>query len=707
MPDSSPIENDFLSQITAIVEKNISNEQFGVSELADEMSMSRSNLLRKVKKETRLSVSQLINQVRLKRAMEMLRKSSRNVSEVSHQVGFNSTSYFIKCFREYYGYPPGEVGKRETGVIVTNSGDQTALQTSGSRELVPYRKRNIVIVGSLGLLLAAVIGFAYYTWRSSTDPNIEKSIAVLPFKNESNDSSNIYLINGLMESTLNNLQQIKDLKVISRTSAEKYRNSSRSIPEMAKELNVNYFVEGSGQKIGNQILLNIQLIEGSTDRHLWAKQYKREAKDIFALQQEIARNITEEIQAIITPEEEKRIEKIPTDDLVAYDLFLKGNELLRKGGTPNLEKAIQLFNQAISRDNKFALAYANATVGYYFLDAFKINKKYSAEIVNYADKALLYDSKLPESLMAKAMSYMCKKEYESALPYLEKALEYNPNSTRVIGMLSDFYANFIPNTAKYLQYSLMGVRLDIGSNDSINTSFIYLRLSNALIQTGFVDESLKYMDKSLAYNPENPYTRYVRAFAMFAKTKDLNNTRTLLLEEFNKDTTRFDILQDIGKVSYYLRDYEGAYKYYKRFIAIRESRQLDVYKHENMVIGVTLAKVGLTEKSEEYLASYKSYIDSDKSIYKELGYAMYNFWKGNDKEGLEHLRSFSKEEDFQYWIVLFIESDPIVDRVKDNPEFKKIMKDVYARFWGQHEKLKVTLQEQGLISSPVIRIVKD
>src|SRR5687767_3792080 len=125
MSDTPHTQNDFLSKITIIIEKNISSEQFGVSELADEMNMSRSNLLRKVKKETRLSVSQLISHVRLKRAMEMLRTSSVNVSEVSHQVGFSSTSYFIKCFREFYGYPPGEVGKRmaEQAVPINQSSE--------------------------------------------------------------------------------------------------------------------------------------------------------------------------------------------------------------------------------------------------------------------------------------------------------------------------------------------------------------------------------------------------------------------------------------------------------------------------------------------------------------------------------------------------------------------------------------------------------
>ena len=111
MPDSHYMENDFINKVTEIIEENLSNEKFGVSELAHEMGMDRSNLLRKIKKQTKLSVSQFIRQLRLKNAMEMLKENSFNVSEVSYKVGFSSTSYFIKCFGEHYGYPPGEVGK--------------------------------------------------------------------------------------------------------------------------------------------------------------------------------------------------------------------------------------------------------------------------------------------------------------------------------------------------------------------------------------------------------------------------------------------------------------------------------------------------------------------------------------------------------------------------------------------------------------------
>ena len=106
----------------------------------------------------------------------------------------------------------------------------------------------------------------------------KKSIAVLPFINDSNDSTNVYIINGLMESTLNNLQKIKELRVISRTSVEKYRNNPKTIPEIARELNVHYLIEGSGQKIGDQILLNIQLIEAPSDKHLWSEQYNRRCR---------------------------------------------------------------------------------------------------------------------------------------------------------------------------------------------------------------------------------------------------------------------------------------------------------------------------------------------------------------------------------------------------------------------------------------------
>jgi TolB-like protein len=680
MSDHSPADSQFLNELNEVIAKNMANEQFGVTELAEAMNMSRSNLLRKVKKSTNLPVNQLIREARLKRAMELLQNSSSNVSEVSHQVGFNSTSYFIKCFREYYGYPPGEAGKH------------SPTETPKPRAPRTLNWKKLALIG-LAALIATIV-FQYL--RRATPPPLERSIVVLPFKNESNDSTNVYLINGLMESTLNNLQKIEDLRVLSRTSSEKYRNTNKSIPEIAEELEATYFIEGSGQKIGDQIVLNIQLIEGPTDKHIWARQYRRKATDIFELQQEIAKNIAEEIKVAISPEVQQRIEKIPTENLEAYDSFLKGIDLMNKRGDENLEASLIHFQDAIKKDNSFAYAYAYAGLACYYLDFFKTEKTHLEELGNYADKALLYDSKLAESLMAKAMYYLLKKEYTKALPHLEKGLEYNPNETQLIGLLSDFYWMYVPNTGKYLEYALKGIQLDV-SGDSVSKSYRYLQLANALIQAGFIDKSLEYLDKSLSYNSKNPFSPHLRAFVMYAKNKDLPQVKQSLLTEFNKDTTRFDILQDIAKVSYYLKEYDSSYHYYKRFVYLRELFKLDAYRHENMMIGLVYKKAGDTKKAQAFINDYREYIETDQTAYKDLGLMAYYDYIGDTGKAMEHLRRFANQDNVQYWIILFMRQDPIPSNISKQPESKKLIDKIEANFWATHEKLKLTLEEKGLL----------
>ena len=686
MPDSHSIETDFLSKITEIIEENISNERFGVSELARETGMSRSNLLRKIKKLTKLSVSQFIRQVRLKNAMDMLRQTSLTVSEVSYKVGFSSTSYFIKCFHDYYGYPPGEVGKRDLN-------ERDSVQNGQSR-----KRRFIVILGlTISIVFFATLLFIIFKPLSSKQKDLEKSIAVLPFLNDSNDSTNIHIINGLMESILNNLQKIEDLRVISRTSVEKYRNMPKIIPEMGRELNVNYFVEGSGQKIGDQVLLNIQLIEAPTDKHLWGKQYTREAKDVFKLQNEVAKNIADEIQAIITPEEEARINKVPTDNLVAYDYFLKGLDLLNKPDRENLEDAISYFIKAIEQDNEFARAYAAIAIAYYFLDEYQAEKKYSDQINNYADKALLFDSQLPQSLIAKALFYMNNEEYALAVPYLEKALEYNPNYDLVFVFLVDLYVNHLPDTEKYLEYALRGIKIDIAAYDSITASFIYLHISNAFIQSGFITEAEKYINMSLEYHPGNLYSEYVKAFILYARSRNLQQTKDLLIEALNKDTTRFDIMQEIGKICYYMRDYESAYHYYNKFIEIKEALNLDIYRSENAKIGVVLSEMGLIEESEKYFKEYKDYAENDPSIYRHLSLAAYYSYQSDTEKAIEHFELFTEQENYHYWIILFLKIDPLIDNIKDHPEFKKIFSNIETKFWNYHKQIKASLGEKDLL----------
>lgn len=783
------MENDFLNKITTIIEENLSDERFGVSELANAIGMSRSNLLRKVKKLDGQSVSQFIRQVRLENAMEMLKENDQTVSEVSYEVGFGSTSYFIKCFHDHYGYPPGEVSKRqleengtvevgqavnepETGqsaiakfwqelkrrkvmkviivyasmsfivlqllsilieplflpdwvmtlvIVLLAIGFPIAIVFSWIFDITPTglevtqslkqngnpqneavnRRRSFLYAALIGVLLVVVAMLAYPKIFKSDDtslnPDLEKSIAVLPFKNDSDDIANVYIVNGLMESVLNNLQKIEDLRVISRTSVEKFRNNTKTIAEISKELKVSYFVEGSGQKIGDEILLNIQLIEASTDRHLWAQQYKRKATDIFDLQQEVSKNITSKIEAIITPEEAERINKKPTESLEAYDYFLKAQDLFFLGNREGLEAAIPLFKRAIEYDNEFSRAYADIAISYYYLDVFKAEKQNTTLINDYADKALLYDSKSAPSLIAKALYHMNSSEYPEALPYFEKALDYNPNSAEVIRFLSEFYNIYMPNTEKYLEYALKGVQLDIASNDSIQSSYIYLHLSNAFIQSGFVEEAEKYINKSLTYNPENIFSDYVRAYILYAKNENLAQTRDMLIATFAKDTTRLDVLQEVAKMYYYERDYQNAYNYYKKFTDIKESRQLDIFPSEDAKIAVVFENVGLKTESDRYFNSFLNYANNDKSIYKNLSLAMYNAYKGDTEKALDQMKLFAQQDNYVYWALLFLKIDPLGDPIKDNPEFQKLLQEIEAKFWKDHKRIKGSLEEKGLL----------
>ena len=790
MPDYKSIKNDFLLKVTLIIEKNIPEEGFGVSELASEINMSRSNLLRKIKKLTGLSVSQYIRKIRLKEGMNMLKEQSLTVSEISYAVGFGSTSYFIKCFHDHYGYPPGEVVNKVFIESDTDNLDhfEKELKTKQSsfdrfwqelkrrkvvKVIIVYASISFIILQLLSILIEPLflpqwimtvvvvllaIGFPIsiiFSWifdfthkgfevtksigeneifqtessnkkkslinsafiiillsivgilsypklvgnndEGNKNSQIEKSIAVLPFKNDSNDSSNVYIINGLMESVLNNLQKIEDLRVISRTSVEKYRNNSKTIPEISEELNVSYFIEGSGQKIGEDILLNIQLIEASTDKHLWAQHYKRNANDIFALQQEVAKNIADKIEVIITPEEKEMIETIPTDNLTAYDYFLRGLDLLHSETRAGLIEAIPYFKKAIEYDPEFSQAYADIAISYYYLDILKSEKLYSEQIKKNADKALEYDSKSAQGLLAKAMYYLNIEENEMALPYFEKALEYNPNSAIINNYLSDYYTNYMPNTEKYLEYALKGIGLDIGAKDSITASFTYLHLSNAFIQAGFVKEAEMYIEKSISFNPNNLYSKYVKAYILYAKTKDLAITKELLLKAYSKDMSRLDILHEIGKICYYMNDYKEAYIYYSKFIEIKEAQELDIYPHENIKIGLVFKAMGQLEKAEQLVDEYKVYADNDKSIYKNLSLAMYFIYTGETKEALEYLELFTQEDNYVYWIPLFLENDPLVDNIKDNPEFKQLLEDIENKFWKKHQLIKNGLEEKDLI----------
>ncbi|MEM6722056.1 MAG: helix-turn-helix domain-containing protein [Bacteroidota bacterium] len=691
---------DFLEKAKAIVLEHMSDEQFGVSELAEATNMSRSNLLRKIKKQTELSASQFIRNIRLNRGKELLEETELTISEISYEVGFGNTSYFIKCFRELYGVPPGEIRKGTVEKVEETvvSDVETAVEATSAQHILA-KHQNKIFIGFATIIILAVIFF----WKNSTNETpqtagLTKSIAVLPFKNMSSDSTNYYFVNGLMESSLNNLQKVEDLRVISRTSVEKYRNTTKTIKEIAEELNVNYIIEGSGQKIEDEVLLNIQLIDATNDTPIWSEQYNHKLVNIFSLQNTVAKKIVIAIQATVTPEELAQINKKPTDNVEAYDYYLRGLDTPLEGRSrEELFKAIPLFEKAIELDSKFALAYAQLAFTYFHLDIYQIEKQYTNQINENADKALLHDPKLSESLIAKALYYINNKEINLAVPHLEKALEYNPNAAPVVLILCDLYARAIPNTAKYLKYALKGIQLNIQANDAVAKSFIYLNLANSLIQSGFVEEADTYIKLAGEYNPDNPFVPYLRIFIKYAQHKDIQKSTQQLITEWKKDTLRIDLLQEIGKLYYYQEDYENAHNYYSKYAAILGDTKVDRFPQENLKIAITYQKLGFAEQANEFIEKYYSYCENDTSIYKSASVAMRYLYEGNKDAAIEKMKEFATQDNFQYWMVLFWEEDPMLKDLQSHPEYKATFQKIKDRFWDNHGQIEKMLVDSGLL----------
>jgi len=296
----------------------------------------------------------------------------------------------------------------------------------------PKNNKTKIIVATAIILALIALGFFFFSKILKPSKSIEKSIAVLPFKNDSPNDSTTYFLDGVMEEILTNLQTVKDLRVISRTSVEQYRKQTKSIPEIAKELGVNYIAEGSGQKSGNKFRLRVQLLKADKEGHLWAKSYEQEnpgAKDYFSIQSQIAQTIATQLEAVITPQEKRFIEKTHTANLDAFDAYLKGEFYRKKETKDDLETAMKYYNVALEKDPDYALAYCgialvcNESLGMGYLSPSEgIPQMYIALMT-----AQKLDSTLAEVHLGLASYETIKWDWKSSESEFQKAIRINPN----------------------------------------------------------------------------------------------------------------------------------------------------------------------------------------------------------------------------------------------------------------------------------------
>jgi TolB-like protein/Tfp pilus assembly protein PilF len=301
---------------------------------------------------------------------------------------------------------------------------------------------DFVIIGVLLLVIAMLIVGRIPFYKQSNESVSQKSIAVLPFENLSEDKANAYFAEGIQDEILTRLSKIADLRVISRTSTQNYKSTPENIPEIAKQLGVAHILEGRVQKSGDVVRINVQLIKAANDSHLWADTYDRKLTDLLSVESEVAKAIAEQLRVHLTGREEEVIAATPTDNPEAYDAYLRGLAYnVNTVYTPaNALGAQKYLRQAVRLDPKFALSWALLSIAGargYITQSLQPTVALREEVRQAAETALTLQPKLGEALLAMGYYYYaCLKDYDAAVHYFEKARHHLPNTSQIPALLA-------------------------------------------------------------------------------------------------------------------------------------------------------------------------------------------------------------------------------------------------------------------------------
>jgi serine/threonine protein kinase/Tfp pilus assembly protein PilF len=316
---------------------------------------------------------------------------------------------------------------------------RTGIFTKGKK----WVRRNPTIALLILSLAALAAAIGWNVWKSEFVPSpAATGIAVLPFENRSEDKANAYFADGIQDEILTRLSKIADLKVIARTSTQHYKSAPRNLPVIARQLGVAHILEGSVQKNGDAVRVNVQLIKAANGSHLWADTFDRKLTDIFSVESDVAKAIADQLRAKLTGQEEQVIAAKPTDNVEAYDAYLRGLAYTLKAGiTPANDLAAQKYlKEAVRLDPKFALGWA--LLSYVDADGYRSNTlpptvALREEARQAAETALTLQPNLGEAVLAKGRyHYSCLRDYDTAVRYFEQARQLLPNNSLILESLA-------------------------------------------------------------------------------------------------------------------------------------------------------------------------------------------------------------------------------------------------------------------------------
>jgi TolB-like protein/Flp pilus assembly protein TadD len=358
-----------------------------------------------------------------------------------------------------------------------------------------HRRRNVIMLVVTGVIISAAAGF--FLLPRVAAHKVDKSIAVLPFQNLSDEKENAYFADGIQDDILTSLAKISELKVISRTSVNQYRGKATNVREIGKALGVSNILEGSVRRSGNRVRVNVQLIDANTDEHVWANDYDRDVTDVFAIQSDLAQNITEALQAKLSPAERSQVTRKPTENAEAYLAFVQANNLASSiQDFERLKQSEQLYERAVELDPNFALAIAR----YSKLESWIVHDRENTPVRrekarSLAERALQLQPDLPEAHLALGFCYYYgDQNYDAALREFEIARRGLPNDAGVymaIGAIQRRQGNWAESNAN----------LEKAASLSPKDAWVLQNLTYNYGMLRNYDAANKTIDRALALDP--------------------------------------------------------------------------------------------------------------------------------------------------------------------------------------------------------------
>ncbi|MFL6530378.1 MAG: tetratricopeptide repeat protein [Chthoniobacterales bacterium] len=432
-----------------------------------------------------------------------------------------------------------------------------------------HRRRNIAILCIIGVAISGVAGF--FVLPRAAAKKVDKSIAVLPFENLSDDKENAYFADGIQDDILTNLSKIGDLKVVSRTSVMGYRGKPSSVRDIGKALGVSAILEGTVRKAGNRVRVNVQLINSDNDEHMWAQEYDRDLVDVFEIQTDLAQKIANELQAKLSPSEKAQLTRKPTENGEAYLAFVQAHDgASHIGSLDKLRQSEQLYERAIQLDPNFATAYAGySRLESWVFNTFDHSNPRREKARTLALRALQLQPDLPEGHLALGFSYYYgDSNFDAALQEFEIAQRGLPNAAEVylaLAAIQRRFGRFAESTANFEKC------VSLNPKDSWtlqNLAYNYQMLHDW-------DLALATIDRALALTPDSPAVLGLKAKFAIARNGDFSVAEDAV--------ARVKQAPETDDKAFYLCTEEGALRLFQR-------RYADALKSAEQVNDATLQK---------------------------------------------------------------------------------------------------------------------